>query len=205
MSKKKTGAEMILDMFKKYMDEAEKAYKADNKEEEIDPRSCNDEDCEDCPWFDGWICTLDDDNEEDEGDKEEDEKGYYAYPEYEDVDGDRTYCRWNSNEDDCELDDNNKEEEIDDCWTDDDCFDDCNDREYDCIDNSLCDNCPHCWHVDKEEKEKENQQIEDLSKLVKSVGTVLGGDMGLLVFDKSNRKDMEKLSRIFGEYAKQLS
>lgn len=149
MNKKKTGAEMIFDMFKKYMDEAAEVYEAKKEKEQGE--------------------------------------GYYDYPECEDVDGDCTRCLyWNSNEDYCELDEEGEEEEeIDDCWNDDDDWGELDD---------------HCRGL----KEKENQQLEDLSKLVKSIGTVLDGDMGILVFDKSNRKDMEKLSRIFADYAKRL-
>ena len=58
---------------------------------------------------------------------------------------------------------------------------------------------------DEDEGSKEHKQIEELSKFITSIGTVLGGNMGLLVFDKSNKKDMEKLAAIFGEYAKRLS
>ena len=58
---------------------------------------------------------------------------------------------------------------------------------------------------DEDGGSKEDKQTEELSKFIISVNTVLGGDMGLLVFDKSNKKDMEKLSAIFGECAKRLS
>ena len=77
------------------------------------------------------------------------------------------------------------------------------------------DNCEDCeyWDEDcdccdgdcEEEDEEENTQIEELSKFIISVNTALGSDMGLLIFDKSNKKDMEKISAIFGEYAKRLS
>lgn len=78
-----------------------------------------------------------------------------------------------------------------------------------------CDDCDH-WVMndycelddgsdDEEEEEEENTQIADLSKFIMSVNTVLGGDMGMLIFDKSNKKDMEKIAAIFGEYARRLS
>lgn len=195
MSKKKTDAEMIRGLIQSYISAHPEAAKEIEKiTKEIDPRSCNDEDCEDCPWFDGWICTLDDDNEEDEGDKDRDEEGYYKYPECEAHDGDCTECSyWNSNEDYCELD--NNEEEDNNC-------NDCHDCKYYYDDDDS--NCSDCPLAIDEEEEKENPQIEDLSKLVKSVGAVLGEDMGVLIFDKSNKKDMEKLSRIFADYAKRL-
>ena len=149
MSKKKTGAEMILDMLKQYIDEAEKPDNCENCE-------YWDEDCDCC-----------------DGDCEEDENEYYRHNECEDHDGNCEECSY-YNEDDCccELDNEDETE----------------DREE-----------------DEEEDEEENTQIEDLSKFIMSVNTVLGGDMGLLVFDKSNKKDMEKIAAIFGEYAKRLS
>ena len=145
MSKKKIGAEMILDMLKQYIDEAEKP---DN--------------CEDCEYWDEDCDCCD-------GDCEEDENEYYRHNECEDHDGDCEDCSY-YNEDDCccELDNEDETE-------------------------------------DEEEDEEENTQTEDLSKFITSVNTVLGGDMGLLVFDKSNKKDMEKIAAIFGEYAKRLS
>lgn len=57
---------------------------------------------------------------------------------------------------------------------------------------------------EEEEEEEEHAQTDNLSKFIMSVNTVLGGNMGLLVFDKSNKKDMEKIAAIFGEYAKRL-
>ena len=145
MSKKKTDAEMILDMLKQYIDEAEKP---DN--------------CEDCEYWDEDCDCCD-------GDCEEDENEYYSHNECEDHDGNCEDCSY-YNEDDCccELDNEDETE-------------------------------------DEEEDEEENTQIEELSKFIMSVNTVLGGDMGLLVFDKSNKKDMEKLAAIFREYAKRLS
>ena len=75
-----------------------------------------------------------------------------------------------------------------------------------------CDRCEyrvdddHCELDDEgEDDEEEEEKVEELSKFIMSVGAVLGRDMGLLVFDKSNKKDMEKLAAIFGEYAKRLS
>lgn len=146
MSKKKTGAEMILDMLKQYVDEAE-----------------NPDNCEDCEYWDEDCDCCD-------GDCEEDENEYYRHNECEDHDGDCEDCSY-YNEDDCCCELDNEDEEAE----------------------------------DEEEDEEENTQIEDLSKFITSVGTVLGGDMGLLVFDKSNKKDMEKLAAIFEEYAKRLS
>lgn len=79
--------------------------------------------------------------------------------------------------------------------------------------NNNCEDCEY-WDEDcdccdgdceEEEEEEENTQIADLSKFIMSVNTVLGGDMGMLIFDKSNKKDMEKIAAIFGEYARRLS
>ena len=180
MSKKKTGAEMILDMLKQYTEaHPETVKKIDETIDEIAPCiRCEAHYCSDCP---NWRDEFAEDYEE------EDEEGYYEYPECEAHDGDCTECScWNSDEDYCELDEEGKEEdEIDDCWNDDD--------DWDKLDD-------HCRGL----KEKENQQLEDLSKLVKSVGAVLGGNTGVLIFDKSNKKDMEKLAAIFADYAKQL-
>lgn len=89
----------------------------------------------------------------------------------------------------------------------------CEDHDGDCDDCSYYNEDDCCCELDnddeeaedKEEDEEEHTQIEDLSKFIMSVNTVLGGDMGLLVFDKSNKKDMEKIAAIFGEYAKRLS
>ena len=156
MSKKKTGAEMILDMLKQYIDEAEKPDNCEDCEYRDEDCDCCDGDCE----------------EEDEDERDEDENEYYSHNECEDHDGNCEDCSY-YNEDDCccELDNEDETE----------------DREE-----------------DEEEDEEENTQTEALSKFIMSVNTVLGGDMGLLVFDKSNKKDMEKIAAIFGEYAKRL-
>lgn len=71
-----------------------------------------------------------------------------------------------------------------------------------------CNDCPYrhdnedCCELDDEDGD--HKPIEDLSKFITSVGTVLSGNMGLLVFDKSNKKDMEKLATIFKDYAERL-
>ncbi len=149
MSKKKTGAEMILDMLKQYIDEAEKIHK-----EKTEPESSNKD---------------------------------WDYPGCEDVNGECEWCKhWDENWGCCDYEDDKTEDEENE---DGDAFNDCNDRDYEC----------NQWSTE------EHKQIEELSKLITSVGTVLGGNMGLLVFDKSNKKDMEKLAAIFGEYAKRLS
>ena len=138
----------------------------------------------------GWNEDGLDDEEEDE-DREEDEKEddeeedeeeqYYRYPECECVDGECDQCDHWVNTDCCELDD---------------IYENCEGHEICGCSDEDCYSC---------KGSKEHTQIEDLSKFITSIGTVLGGDMGLLVFDKSNKKDMEKLAAIFGEYAKRLS
>ena len=167
MSKKKTDMEMILDMLKQYIDEAEK------------PDNC--EDCEywdeDCDCCDG-DCEEEDEVERDEEENEEEQ--YYRYPECECVDGECDQCDHWVNKDYCELDD---------------IYENCEGHEICGCSDEDCYSC---------KGSKENTQIEDLSKFIISINTVLGGDMGLLVFDKSNKKDMEKIAAIFGEYAKRL-
>lgn len=158
MSKMKTGAEMIFDMLKPYMNETEKAYN-----------------CEDCEYWN-------EDDSDDEEENEDEEEQYYRYPECECVDGECDQCDHWVNTDYCELDDIYSDDEAD-------AFDDCNDRDYEC----------NQW------SSKEHRPTEELSKFIMSVNTVLGGDMGLLVFDKSNKEDMEKIAAIFREYAKRLS
>ena len=190
MSKEKTGMEMIFDMLKPYMDEAEKVYKKE-KEENEDGSDNEDEtenedhkyynkDCESCIYWDDDECCCAFDNET----KEEEEK-HYCYPECKHVDGECVRCEYWNYEDYCKLDDREEDYEEE----DEDAFDDCNDCDYDC----------NQWST------KEDPQTDNLSKFIMSVNTVLGGDMGLLVFDKSNKKDMEKLAAIFREYAKRLS
>lgn len=90
------------------------------------------------------------------------------------------------------------EEEEDYCYYK---HDECEDHDGDC-------DCCYYWKNDcceLDDDEEEDEDDENLSKFITSVGAVLGGNMGLLVFDKSNKKDMEKLAAIFGEYAKRLS
>ena len=158
MSKKKTGAEMILDMLKQYIDEAEKP---DN--------------CEDCEYWDEDCDCCDGDCEE-----EDEEEQYYRYPECECVDGECDQCDHWVNKDYCELDD---------------IYENCEGHEICGCSDEDCYSC---------KGSKEHKQTEDLLKFIMSVNTVLGGDMGLLVFDKSNKKDMEKIAAIFEEYAKRL-
>lgn len=121
------------------------------------------------------------------------------------------------NEDDSNGEDETENEDYDCC--DGDCEEDeneyyrhneCEDHDGDCEECSYYNEDDCCCELDNEdetedEEEEENTQIEDLSKFIISVNAVLGGDMGLLIFDKSNKKDMEKLAAIFGEYAKRLS
>lgn len=198
MSKKKTGAEIILDMLKQYTEaHPETVKKIDETIDEIAPCiRCEAHYCNDCP---NWRDEFADDYEEDE-----DEEEKCKDCDYYDGEG----CNYHHDDDDLDYNEyynptycaKDNEEEIDDCWNDDDDWGELDDY---CEGHEICgcsdEDCYSC------KGSKENQQIEDLSKLVKSVGAVLGGNMGILVFDKSNRKDMEKLSRIFGEYAKQLS
>ena len=109
---------------------------------------------------------------------------------------------------DCDEEDENREEDENEYYR----HNECEDHDGDCEDCSYYNEDDCCCELDdedeedrdEEEDEEENTQIEDLSKFITSIGTVLGGDMGLLVFDKSNKKDMEKLAAIFGEYAKRL-
>lgn len=198
MSKKKTEAEMraIAEMIKNMVkdwneddfdDEAETEDLDSEGEEEDEEEQyyrypeceCVDGECDQCEhWVYNDCCELDDEGE----DCEEDENEYYRHNECEDHDGDCEDCSY-YNEDDCCCELDNEDEE------DGDAFDDCNDRDYDC----------NQW------SSKEHTQTEELSKFIMSVNTVLGSDMGLLIFDKSNKKDMEKIAAIFGEYAKRLS
>ena len=125
----------------------------------------------------------DENSEEDEKEEDEDEdeeEQYYRYPECECVDSECDQCDHWVNTDYCELDD---------------IYENCEGHEICGCSDEDCYSC---------KGSKEHTQIEELSKFIISVNTVLGGDMGLLVFDKSNKKDMEKLAAIFGEYAKRL-
>ena len=177
MNKKKTEAEMkeIAEMIK----EMTKYW---DKDEEKEPEPC--ENCEvhnDCPYWYGDEEHDDLDDEENEDEEEDEEEQYYRYPECECVDGECDQCDHWVNTDYCELDD---------------IYENCEGHEICGCSDEDCYSC---------KGSKEHKQIEDLSKFIMSVNTVLGGDMGLLVFDKSNKKDMEKIAAIFGEYAKQLS
>lgn len=179
MSKKKTEAEMraIAEMIKNMVTDWN-----EDEEKEPDPcENCEVHYCNDCPhWHDEENEEEAEDEKEDEEEEDEEEQ-YYRYPECECVDGECDQCDHWINTDYCELDDiyeNGEGHEICGC-SDEDC--------YSC------------------KGSKENTQIEELSKFIISVNTVLGGDMGLLVFDKSNKKDMEKIAAIFSEYAKRLS
>ena len=116
---------------------------------------------------------------------------------------------WNEDDDETEEEDRDREEDENEYYR----HNECEDHDGDCEDCSYYNEDDCCCELDndddeaedEEEDEEENTQIEDLSKFITSVGTVLGGSMGLLVFDKSNKKDMEKLAAIFREYAKRLS
>lgn len=118
------------------------------------------------------------------------------------------YCNdcphWHDDDDETEEEDEDREEDENEYYK----HNECEDHDGYCEDCSYYNEDDCCCELDNEdeeaEDEEENTQIEDLSKFITSVGTVLGGDMGLLVFDKSNKKDMEKLAAIFGEYAKRL-
>ena len=108
---------------------------------------------------------------------------------------------------DCDCHDEDREEDENEYYR----HNECEDHDGDCEDCSYYNEDDCCCELDNEdetedeEDEEKNTQIEDLSKFIISVNTVLGGDMGLLVFDKSNKKDMEKIAAIFREYAKRLS
>lgn len=200
MSKKKTGAEMVQKLIKQYIKaHPEVAEEIEETIEEVDP--CINWEvhyCSDCP-------ALDDEENEEENEDEEEEEEYYRYPECECVDGECDQCEHWVYNDCCELDD-----EGEDCEEEEDC---------DCCDGDCDENCKY-WNWDElccelnnsnsnndkdmRKGSKEYTQTEELSKFIMSVGAVLGGDMGLLVFDKSNKKDMEKLAAIFEEYAKRL-
>ena len=126
---------------------------------------------------------LDDEveTENEDEEKEDEEEQYYRYPECECVDGECDQCDHWVNTDYCELDD---------------IYENCEGHEICGCSDEDCYSC---------KGSKEHKPTEDLSKFIISVNTVLGSDMGLLVFDKSNKKDMEKIAAIFGEYAKRLS
>ena len=133
---------------------------------------------EDCDYCDG---DCEEENEDERDEEEDEEEQYYRYPECECVDGECDQCDHWVNKDYCELDD---------------IYENCEGHEICGCSDEDCYSC---------KGSKENRQTEDLSKFIMSVNTVLGGDMGLLIFDKSNKKDMEKIAAIFGEYAKRLS
>lgn len=100
---------------------------------------------------------------------------------------------------DCSHWHDNEEEDED--WDEEDCCE-LDDEDGDCEGHEICGcNDEDCYSCKGTE---EHKQIEDLSKFITSVGTILGGDMGLLVFDKSNKKDMEKLAAIFKDYTEKL-
>ena len=178
MSKKKTDMEM-----REIVERIKEMTKYLDKDEEKEPKPC--ENCEDCEYWDEDCDCCDGDCEEedeDERDEEEDEdEQYYRYPECECVDGECDQCDHWVNTDYCELDD---------------IYENCEGHEICGCSDEDCYSC---------KGSKEHKQTEDLSKFIMSVNTVLGSDMGLLVFDKSNKKDMEKIAAIFGEYAKRLS
>ena len=183
MSKKKTCAEMIRGLIEQYITTyPEGAEEIEEIIEELDPCiNCEVHYCNNCShWHDNEEKDEKEDEdwdccEDDEEDEEEEE--YYCHPECECVDGECGQCDHWVDEDYCELDDE-----------DGDAFNDCNDRDYEC----------NQWSTEK------HKQIEELSKFITSVGNVLGGNIGLLVFDKSNKKDMEKLAAIFKDYAERL-
>lgn len=187
MSKKKTDMEMLKGLIGQYITaHPEGAEEIEEIIEELDPCiNCEVHYCNDCPnWHDSddKAETEDDrDDEEDEDEEEDEEDEYYRYPECECVDGECDQCDYWVNKDYCKLDD---------------IYENCEGHEICGCSDEDCYSC---------KGSKEHKQIEELSKFIMSVGTVLGGDMGLLVFDKSNKKDMEKLAAIFGEYAKRLS
>ena len=182
MNKKKTDMEMreIAERIKemaKYWNEDDSD---DEDETENEDRKCCDGDCENCIyWDDDECCCAFDNKIEDE--EEDEEEQYYRYPECECVDGECDQCDHWVNKDYCELDD---------------IYENCEGHEICGCSDEDCYSC---------KGSKEHRQTEELSKFIMSVNTVLGGDMGLLVFDKSNKKDMEKIAAIFGEYAKRLS
>lgn len=185
MSKKKIDLEMreIAERIKemtKYWDEDDSD---DEAETENENSHCCDGDCKNCIYWDNdeHCCAFDNKTEEEDEEEEDEEEQYYRYPECECVDGECDQCDHWINTDYCELDD---------------IYENCEGHEICGCSDEDCYSC---------KGSKENTQIEELSKFITSVNTVLGGDMGLLVFDKSNKKDMEKLAAIFKEYAKQLS
>ena len=110
---------------------------------------------------------------------------------------------------DCEEEDENeRNEDENEYYRHNECEDhdgDCEDCSYYNEDDCCCELDDENETEDEEEDEEENTQTEELSKFIMSVNTVLGGNMGLLIFDKSNKKDMEKIAAIFEEYAKRLS
>ena len=111
-------------------------------------------------------------------------------------------------DEDCHCCDGDCEEDENEYYNHNECEDhdgNCEDCSYYNEDDCCCEIDNEDETEDEEEDEEENTQIEELSKFIISVNTALGSDMGLLIFDKSNKKDMEKISAIFGEYAKRLS
>ena len=180
MSKKKTDMEILRELIGQYITAHHgSAEEIEEIIEELDPCvNCEVHYCNDCPhWHDD---DLDDEENEDEEEDEEEEEQYYRYPECECVDGECDQCDHWVNTDYCELDD---------------IYENCEGHEICGCSDEDCYSC---------KGSKKHIQTEELSKFIISVNTVLGGDMGLLVFDKSNKKDMEKIAAIFGEYAKRL-
>lgn len=204
MSKKKTEAEMraIAEMIKNMV----KDWNEDEEKEPDPCENCEVHYCNDCPhWHDDEAETEEEEEDEEEDEEEEDEEEqYYRYPECECVDGECDQCDHWVNTDYCELDD---------------IYENCEGHELCGCSDEDCENCKY-WNWDElycelnssnsnNDKDmykgsKEHTQTEELSKFIISVNTVLGGDMGMVVFDKSNKKDMEKLAAIFGNYAKRL-
>lgn len=144
-----------------------------------------------------------DDLNEEEAEDEENEEEDYRHPECECVDGECDQCEHWVYNDCCELDDEGEdcEEEEEDIYGG-----DCENCKYWNWSELCCELNNNSSNNDKDmcNDSKEHTQIEELSKFIMSVNTVLGSDMGLLVFDKSNKKDMGKIAAIFGEYAKKL-
>ena len=184
MSKKKTDKEMIFGAFEAYKKIVKNYVSGKDEDGCYEYNECEetDGDCSKCDhwdWRDG-ECLMPYSYDEEENEDEEEEQ-YYRYPECECVDGECDQCDHWVNKDYCELDD---------------IYENCEGHEICGCSDEDCYSC---------KGSKEHRQTEELSKFIMSVNTVLGRDMGLLVFDKSNKKDMEKLAAIFGEYAKRLS
>ena len=187
MSKKKTDIEM-----REIAERIKEMAKYWDKDEEKKSDPC--ENCKvhnDCPY---WYGDEEHDALDDEEHEEENEDRKCC-------DGDCENCiYWDDDECCCAFDNETEDEEENE--------DEEEDEEEQYYRYPRCEGHEICGCSDEDcyscKGSKEHRQTEELSKFIISVNTVLGGDMGLLVFDKSNKKDMEKLAAIFGEYAKRL-